>query len=275
MAPLNGVTGLRCAESPIEGKYYDGRERADVVKDRRIFLEEMSALHASNTPNKVAAEVLKDVNLDTKWEDIIFWFHDESTLNTNDDQSVMWKDETMQVIKPKGRGAGLMISDYCALSDEMFSVAEVDPTVEQSARVLFEYGKGKEGYWNNDLFLKQIEKALKIAEAKYPPRAFKHVWVFDHSCGHTAYAPDALVVSRLNKKPGGKQPAMRDTTWAGKPQKLVMWTFLFQEVGIQGKTNYSLQATGATCFFEANIPQKLINEKTGHKSLDALEELTH
>ena len=30
------------------------------------------------------------------------------------------------------------------------------------------------------------------------------------------------MVSRLNKKPGGKQPAMRDTTWAGRPQKLVM-----------------------------------------------------
>lgn len=72
------------------------------------------------------------------------------------------------------------------------------------------------------MFLEQIEKTLKIAEAKYPPRAFKHVWIFDHSCGHTAYAPDALVVSRLNKKPGGRQPAMRDTTWAGKPQKLVM-----------------------------------------------------
>ena len=47
------------------------------------------------------------------------------------------------------------------------------------------------------------------------------MWVFDHSCGHTAYAADALVAFRLNKKPGGNQPAMRDTVWAGQPQKLV------------------------------------------------------
>ena len=112
---------------------------------------------------------------------------------------------------------------YFALTDEMFaSVAEVDPTIKQSARVIFEHGKAKEGYWNSDLFLEQIKTAVKVAEAKYPPRVYKHVWVFDHSCGHRAYAPDALVVSRLNRKPGGKQPAMRETTWAGKPQKMVM-----------------------------------------------------
>ena len=50
----------------------------------------------------------------------------------------MWKDDTMQVIKPKGRWARLMVSDfieerdgYCALSDAMFkTVSETDPTVE-------------------------------------------------------------------------------------------------------------------------------------------------
>ena len=88
--------------------------------------------------------------------------------------------------------------------------------------MIFEYGKAKEGYWNNVLFMEQMDTAAKTAEAKYPPRVYKHVWILDHSCRHTAYAPDALVVPRLNKKPGGKQPAMRDTTWAGKPQKLVM-----------------------------------------------------
>ena len=68
----------------------------------------------------------------------------------------------------------------------------------------------------------QMEVAVKVAKAKYPPRAFNHVRIFDHSCGHTAFAPDALVASRLNRKSGGKQPAMRDTVWAGKPQKLVL-----------------------------------------------------
>ena len=48
-----------------------------------------------------------------------------------------------------------------------------------------------------------MEMAVKVAKAKYPPNAFKHVWIFDHSCGHTAYATDALIVSRLYHKRGG------------------------------------------------------------------------
>lgn len=141
----------------------------------------------------------------------------------------MWKDDTMQVIKPKGRGAGLMVSDfiedrdgYLTISDSMHTaLSEGNPNLKQSARVIFEYGKSKEGYWKSKDLLKQMETAVAVAEAKYPSRIFKNVWIFDHSCGHTAYAPDALVVSRLGKNPGGKQPAMRDTTWAGKVQRLV------------------------------------------------------
>lgn len=45
---------------------------------------------------------------------------------------------------------------------------------------------------------------------------------------------------------------------------------MFQEVGIDGKTNHSLQVTGASRLCEANVPEKLIKEWTGHKSLDAL-----
>ncbi len=112
---------------------------------------------------------------------------------------------------------------YLALYTAIYqSIRAVDPSVPQSAREVFEYGQNRDGYWNNDLFMEQMETAVKVAEAKYPPRIYKHVWVFHHSCGHTAFAPDALVASRMNQRPGGQQPVMRDTVWAGKPQKLVM-----------------------------------------------------
>ena len=32
---------------------------------------------------------------------------------------------------------------------------------------------------------------------------------------------DALNASRMNVRPGGKQPCMRDTVWAGQVQKMV------------------------------------------------------
>lgn len=100
-----------------------------------------------------------------------------------------------------------MIKDrdgYITLSDEMYkSLSETDPSLPQSASDLFKIGKTKQG-WDSDLFLDQMKIAKWVAEEKYPPCVFKHVWIFDHFYGHTAYAANALVVSRLNKKPGGK-----------------------------------------------------------------------
>ena len=69
--------------------------------------------------------------------------------------------------------------------------------------------------------MKQIEEASKLVELKYPSEdGFKLVWIFDHSSCHTAMAEDALDASKMNVNPGGKQPVMQDTTWAGRPQKL-------------------------------------------------------
>ena len=44
-----------------------------------------------------------------------------------------------------------------------------------------------------------------------------------------------------------------------------------QEAGVDGKkTNHSLRATGATQLYQSGVPEKLIQERTGHRSLEAL-----
>ena len=43
-----------------------------------------------------------------------------------------------------------------------------------------------------------------------------------------------------------------------------------EAIGVEGKTNHSLRATGASRLFERNVPEKLIQERTGHKSTDVL-----
>ncbi len=122
-----------------------------------MFLEDMCQygfIVPSNAPNEEAEELLKHVELKNNWDNTIFWFHDESTFNANDDEVTMWNEDSMQVIKPKGRGATLIVSDfieerdeYLAISDSMHTtLSEGIPTLKQSARVIFEYGKSKEGY---------------------------------------------------------------------------------------------------------------------------------
>ena len=44
-----------------------------------------------------------------------------------------------------------------------------------------------------------------------------------------------------------------------------------EQAGIKGnKTNHSLRATGATGLYESGVPEKLIQDRTGHRSLEAL-----
>ena len=45
--------------------------------------------------------------------------------------------------------------------------------------------------------------------------------MFDHSSCHGTFAEDALNASKMNLKPGGKQPRMHDTYWHRKLQKMV------------------------------------------------------
>ena len=49
-----------------------------------------------------------------------------------------------------------------------------------------------------------------------------------------------------------------------------MVKIMFKMVGIEGKTNHSLRASGATEMFRAGVPEKIIQEHTGHRSVKAL-----
>ena len=56
--------------------------------------------------------------------------HDESTYNANDDQSVIRADDTIQKIKPKGKGSGRKVSDlideyngFLQLTDDEYEIA--------------------------------------------------------------------------------------------------------------------------------------------------------
>ena len=122
-----------------------------------------------------------------------------------------------------------MVSDFIdehngflALSDDEYEQAQAtNPRVHKYAREFLDYGESREGYWTRDRFVKPMEKAMEIAEIKYPKEeGWRHVWVFDHSSCHAAMADDALDVSKMNVRPGGKQRIMRDTVWNGRAWKL-------------------------------------------------------
>ena len=43
------------------------------------------------------------------------------------------------------------------------------------------------------------------------------------------------------------------------------------EAGVPGnKTNHSLRVSGASCLFDAGVPERIIQQRTGHRSVEAL-----
>ena len=220
-----------------KGVFIDGHERPDVMESRKQFLRKMTEcgfLRPDNAPTEEAAAALPiDVPHMSKEEGqkCIVWFHDESAYNTTEDTHTLWGEKGKLPIKPKGKGSSIMVSEfieekdgYLALSDERYEL-EVGSGggVDKSARVLLEIGENLEGYWTGELFMEQVAKAVPIAEAKYPlSQGYRHIWCFDHSCNHTAFAEDALIASKMNKGSGGKQPKMRDMVWNGQPQTMTL-----------------------------------------------------
>ena len=217
-----------------KGIFIDGHERPDVVDARKVFLRKLTKigfLHFTAAPTEEAAKALPSVDCPTSEQraKTVVFFHDESTLMSNKDQPTQWGMKGEKMMKPKSRGAGIMVSDFVdehngflALSDAEHDRAKAsNPRIHKYAREFLEYGENREGYWTRDRFIKQMERAIEMAEIKYPKEGgWRHVWVFDHSSCHAAMADDALDVNKMNVRPGGKQRIMRDTTWNGRVWKM-------------------------------------------------------
>ena len=206
--------------STTKGVYIDWHERNDVVKYRDLYLKRMSVLHTTHAPPPFCEDEMSAVPLvGPQRRNLVLIFHDESTYHSNEDQGRMWAEKGHQPIRPKGLGRGIMVSDFVdeyngllSLTDEEFEQGLLEyPNLKQKARTLLKYGADGEGYWNSDKFIAQVEDAIKIVKVKYPSQFYDVFWFFDHSSGHTAYADDALNASKMNVKPGGAQPKLRDT----------------------------------------------------------------
>lgn len=205
-----------------KGVFIDGHERPDVVEYRKQFLEEMQRLLpylVEFTSNGEMKEKTYPNDCEVGGPNarpIILITHDESTFSANDAKRQAWIAENNTFLRPKGKGKGIMVSDFLLPWSRLnlFSL----PTARQEelqnsgvpleAAVLFEYGK-ENGYWDGKSLLRQaVDKALPIAEALYPGYSF--LFLFDNATSHSVYADNALRASKMNKNDGGKQPFLRN-----------------------------------------------------------------
>ena len=128
--------------------YYDGHDRADVVKDRQErFLPTMKehrqrlVEYSMEDPTK---EILKPLPPDVR--KLVLLAHDESTCTANDGPKASWVIEGEQPILKKGAGRGLHRSDVICSTFGWL----------KNAGVQIEYGKNHDGFWTGEMFIKQV-----------------------------------------------------------------------------------------------------------------------
>ena len=112
-------------------------------------------------------------------------------------------------------------------------------------------------YADSSLGEKCYHRVLKLYFSKLPPKTLED--------------PEAV----FYWKPKVKVPLGANAAWffiqpVGRNTLASMVKSMCSQIGVTGKTNHSLHRTGATRLFEANVPEKLIQERTGHKSMDTL-----
>ncbi len=199
-----------------QGVYFDGHERDDVVEYRKIFLEEIAKYepYMASYDGETMEKILP--NLKDNEKEHIFVTHDECIFYSNDGKRGVWAKTGELPLRKKGNGRSIMISEFlteaCGRLKLDTQTIENYPHIPKEARVCLIPGKNQEGYWTMNHLLEQVKsKAIPIFEALFPNCIA--IFAFDNSSNHAAFLPDALIASKMNLFPGGKQPAMRSTTW--------------------------------------------------------------
>jgi hypothetical protein len=131
-----------------KGLYFDGHERKDVIEYRQnVFLPLMQEYAKRLVFFKVRnTEKEGELNLPQDHLKLVLLAHDEMTAQSNDDEKMSWVLDGEQPLKKKDVGRGLHQLDViCSTKGWLLEASQT-----------LEYGKNYEGYWNGELFVKQV-----------------------------------------------------------------------------------------------------------------------
>lgn len=137
--------------------------------------------------------------------------HDECIFYSNDGKRGVWAKTGELPLRKKGNSRSIMVSEFlteaCGRLKLDAQTIKNYPNIPQKARVYLIPGKNQEGYWTINHLLEQVKsKAIPIFETLFS--ICIAVFAFDNSSNYAAFLPDALVASKMNLFPGGKQSVM-------------------------------------------------------------------
>lgn len=130
-----------------KGRYFDGHDHPDVVTYYQdVFLPVMKA-HETRLVCYVIGDPDTEIPPTNFVErQLVLCSFDEMTSQANDSPEKTWVLEDQHMLQKKGAGRGLHKSD---------AICSTVGWLEEGTQTL-EYSKNYEGYWNGEMFVKQV-----------------------------------------------------------------------------------------------------------------------
>ena len=134
--------------------YIDGHKREDVVQYREeVFIPRFRSILPTLREYDDDLEVIKP---EAGGRRRVLVTHDESTFNANDGGTYAWKPKGTEWLRPKGRGQGLMVSDF--LTSAQGRLAYTTPGGDRVlACEIIKYGKNHDGWWDSEKMIQQVK----------------------------------------------------------------------------------------------------------------------
>ncbi|CAA7270186.1 unnamed protein product [Cyclocybe aegerita] len=179
------------------GMYIDGHEREDVVAYRKAFVSrwqeyEKRFIIYDNDGNVLSKPAGFPVPQIGRFR-LILVTHDESTFYENNRCKTKWTHfQEKATTERKGEGPSIMVSEF--LTPDWGWLKDGD----DEARILFRAGKNRDGYFDNDDLISQVDHAIDIFEGLTNGFA-TGLFLFDNAPSHQKRAMDALSARKMPK----------------------------------------------------------------------------
>ncbi|CAG8642887.1 17739_t:CDS:2, partial [Racocetra persica] len=187
-----------------KGIYIDGHERDDIVAYRVVFLDRMLELEK-------LMPVFDGENMEIEiWPELSPGENFIYLLYMINIYFLRMMGE--QPLRKKGKERSLHVSEFLTDICGHLKLDASSPNYLKKACVIITLDTNGDSWWTAEDLIAQVrDKVIPIFKEQFPGAVA--VFAFNNATSHAAFAPDALVAKRMNKRSKGKQPKMRSTTF--------------------------------------------------------------
>ena len=194
---------------------------------------------------------------------------------TKDEENILWASGVLGLDTPRSLLNAVFYyngKNFCLRGGQEHRDLKLSQFTREHDHYLYteNSSKNRQGGWAQ---LRLENKRVPIyANPKAGERC--HVQILDRYISKLpvqAKERDFFYARPLSAVPFGQEKPWFCSMQIGKNYLSSMFKDMCAEASVSGhKTNHSVRATGASELFEAGVPEKIIKERTGHRSLEAL-----